>query len=285
MSVEPTSKERSQQIDPDAVTDAELERLRSRVKRLGRLDALLDLSGLPFLFALVLSALCGLTGMDFFAVSTVFCAVTCGELYWSGRLGAAEADEIARLGDVRLVGCLVECLAQPSPFTARRNRFVRAALAPVLARLRPTDADLLDARQRRRLRDYLKWRIREDRNNDRAVRRRPNDRRRAESRASHADFVVAVLHALGQVSDHEAARPARGILKLREQSPDGNRMREAARECLALLEEHAAAARSAGTLLRASEAPAEEPGELLRPAADEISSSQDLLRPSDSPPA
>ena len=166
---------------------------------------------------------------------------------------AAAAREIAALRDVHAVGRLAEAIEYPDP---KARREAERAIVPLLRRLRATDAGLLDDSQRACLHRTL----------------------RIEDAARRYDLILAVLTALEQVGDSHAIPAVQRLADARPLGARQERIRDAARECLAALRENAGRVDHSLTLLRGAHAPESAADALLRPAASASSEPDQLLR-------
>jgi hypothetical protein len=151
------------------------------------------------------------------------------------------AAALAECEDLRVVGPLAQTLA----YEDRKVQNVAvSALTRLLPRLRASDADLLDDKQRTRLYNALDW----------------------GTPSYEADFLIAILKALEQVGDEKALRCVENRAALEPQDADGRRVQKAATACLPHLRERIEQERVAAILLRPAIAPADLGATLLRPA-------------------
>jgi hypothetical protein len=190
----------------------------------------------------------------------------------------AKGRKLAETGDLRVAGTLVECLQTWPGFSVRMDGTIRDALTRLLVLLKQEDANLLDQSQCARFRFHLSERKRREGLLGRTTQSAYLNRAMPFGDATD-EYIAAALGALGRIGDRKAAGPARKLLRLREKSPSADRIRAAARECLALLEARAAGGDPRETLLRASDAPEQASAELLRPAAAADPAADNLLRP------
>jgi HEAT repeat protein len=161
--------------------------------------------------------------------------------------------------DVRAVGALIDALIYPGKET---KRAVTVALTRLLPRLQRSDAALITAAQRKQLNGTLSY-----------IGYAPG------YAGANADFILALLTALGQIGDVSALP---GVKKLAAGGGIARRearVREAATRCLPFLVEQSAECNSQ-TLLRASTSGAVTGGILLRPATGVAGEPYQLLRAS-----
>lgn len=167
--------------------------------------------------------------------------------------GRSAAAFLAGVLDLRLVGRLVEVLELDPEATN--------ALPPLLRRLRPEDAGLLNAGQRAILRQEL-----------------DHLSRQAALDAGPGHLAEAIVHALTAVGDTQALDAVRRLAE-REPAGHGALAHRLARECLPALERMKATQQESRTLLRASAGGGAT--ELLRPASGSAADGDrdTLLRP------
>jgi hypothetical protein len=169
------------------------------------------------------------------------------------------AGEIAKSGDVRMVGPLVEAYSALS--LSQENRPVREALTVLLPRLQASDARVLTEEHRQILNRVLGSGI-------------PSYSREKNR------LVLAILKAYEQVGDGSAL-PFVERLASGRSAGVSREVREAAQACLPFLQERAERERASRELLRAASASDTPSDVLLRPAGGTIEADpQQLLRAS-----
>jgi len=184
-----------------------------------------------------------------------FAITSLREFVRSNREEMQAAAVVAGFEDLRAVGPLAGELGHMDYDT---TPLVVKALTRLLPRLRPPDADLLDADQRACL--YRALESAADSTSD----------------AYDVEFAVAILGAIGQVGDRRALRLVRRLASEEETTRNEARICAAAQACLPLLE-----ARVHQTLLRPADVSAfAVPETLLRPAKNTADTPPErLLRP------
>ena len=174
-----------------------------------------------------------------------------------------DAAELKRNSGVRGIGTLLEILH--SSMMSEDTAAALAALTELLSQMKADDTRYLDAAQGERLHNVL--------------------RRNVEAKGKTAlwpDFCVATLKALEQIGDKPEIPLVEKLAEMNARSPDSQRIRDAAMQCLPLLKIRAGLVAEAKTLLRASKSENEESGMLLRAATGPDDAKPDeLLRPSD----
>jgi hypothetical protein len=169
------------------------------------------------------------------------------------------AGEIAKSGDVRMVGPLVEAYSALN--LSQENRPVREALTVLLPRLQASDARVLTEEHRQMLNRVL--------GSSALSYSKENNR-----------LIIAILKAYEQVGD-ESALPFVERLAKGEKAGVNREVREAAQACLPFLQERAERERASSELLRAASASDTPSDVLLRPAAGALEADpQQLLRAS-----
>lgn len=164
----------------------------------------------------------------------------------------ALAQSLQKWGDVRAVGPLAQALS------IRRidKAIVTDALTTLLPKLKPSDASLLDRDQRSALFAALKL-----------------------SPEIYAEFLIALLGGLAQLGDPEALPHVEALMKRLPDTPEEQRVFEAAHVCREVLLEAARLEQEKQTLLRPA-AQADSTDNLLRPVASASQTDEAiLLRP------
>jgi hypothetical protein len=179
------------------------------------------------------------------------------------------ARTLADTGDVRAIGPLVDALKIQD---LEAHRIATYGLTILLPRLRPANADLLNAQHR----DALAGILNKPPNRFAGRARLP-----IEPDSIAVSIRVAILRAFTQIGEPRVL-PIVARLASEEATTDGQRrIQEEARECLPVLKARAEQALSSHTLLRAAEGPADLGGTLLRAAAGtDVTEPDQLLRPS-----
>jgi hypothetical protein len=187
-------------------------------------------------------------------------AIWLGSIFFSKKA----ARRLAQLDDLHCVGPLVEIWGGVGSlgFDRKTRKLAAHALTRLLPRLKASDAELLNEKQRAILRNaldmngYLAW-----------------------GRYRDTDFLVAILKAFEQIGDWRCEPHVRRMAE----TSKNKRVQEAARNCLPYLEALAIKGRVGENLLRSSDKPASGPDVLLRPATGNIETApQQLLHPVDS---
>ncbi len=160
-----------------------------------------------------------------------------------------DADELARVGGVRAIPALLDSLN--SGTTPGQRRVIYRALTLLLPQMQASDAHLLTAFHRRILNNLLRW-----------GRGFNFDRRDGTS------IALAILKAYEQVGNAKAIPVVESLAKIRGNSERKRKVREAAQECLPLLQSHLGELNTMQTLLRASSPSTSAPDVLLRAAAE-----------------
>ena len=144
---------------------------------------------------------------------------------------------LAKVDDVRAIGPLIESLHSSDRDTCQSAEW---ALRHLLPRLKATDANLLNERQRESLFRAL------------AI--------------THADFVLAALKALEQIGDEKAIEHVHRLVDGLGKAGKVPRVQKAAADCLAFLRVKAQRDQENRTLLRPATGADSEGTHLLRPA-------------------
>jgi len=174
------------------------------------------------------------------------------------RCGAREAiQKLQEVADVASVGPLIDALKLDD---LKVRESARTALIELLPRLQPEDAALLNTAQRAKLCSVLSIPVENPLYKDVAAVFRP-----AHDRA--VNLRVAILQAFAQVGDERALRIVERLAGAEANTHGERRIREAAQQCLPVLQERVRQLNAPSTLLRAS-AVAESPDILLRPAME-----------------
>ena len=178
-----------------------------------------------------------------------------------------DADELARLGGVQAIPALLMALQVPGDKT--RGQALYAALTSLLPQMKASDARLLTPAARRDLHISLtsayfggglfqRW----------------------------DPFHIAILKALEQVGDAKAIPTVERLANMKARTPERKALKQAAIECLPMLQANSGEVETSRTLLRASHAADARPDTLLRPASGSgQTDSAELLRGADSPDA
>lgn len=177
---------------------------------------------------------------------------------------------LSALGDVRLVGPLVEMLRIEDHHVRAR---AGAALTQLLPHLQASDASLLTTSQRMLLCRVLASPLNDLFRSDLVV--------MLTRQTKHmADLQVAILKAFEQVGDSKALPVVERLATSPAKTGDQQRVRDAAVACLPALQMRAAQQQAHSTLLRASAARETNPALLLRPADGSVTTeAEELLRP------
>ena len=157
-----------------------------------------------------------------------------------------DAEEIAKLGGTKAIEPLFAALKVVS---RKQRPAIHDALTSLLPQLRANDAHLLTSNMRNRIRTWLGEQVNTDWNV-----LCPDDMR------------IAALKALEQVGNTDDIPVVEKLANLKTRTPEQERVKQAAIECLPMLREHCGEAASAQTLLRASNAEDARPDTLLRAA-------------------
>ncbi len=160
-------------------------------------------------------------------------------------------EELTRAGGVRAIPSLIDSLSSGRTPSSRKG--IYNVLTHLLPQMQATDANLLTARRRRMLNFLLK------------LESRPKWWSMEHIELS---FTLAILKAYEQVGDPKAVPVVRKLANMRARTPRQRTIKQAAAECLPLLQSHTVPLDQNQTLLRAagqSKAAAEV---LLRPAAE-----------------
>lgn len=148
----------------------------------------------------------------------------------------------------RSVGALIEAMRTGNETT---YRLASDSLIAELARLQASDGLLLTARQRVWLCRAL--------------------------HGSHSELILAIVRAFERIGDAKAIPHVKRLTNCPVWLAEYDRIQEAARHCLPILQARAAEAQTARTYLRAATPPAAPEKVLLRPAPHEESASSALL--------
>ncbi len=158
------------------------------------------------------------------------------------------AQVLADFDDVRVIGALAESLTMEDPYTVK---VAKAGLKRLLPRVKVTDAGYFRTDQLSAL--YAALTSMDD------------------------QLVVAILRALEQIGDERALPLVEKLAERPVSTRAGQRIREAATECLPALLNRTGQERVGQTLLRATEAPDQPAEALLRPAAHVAGRGEDSL--------
>ena len=174
-----------------------------------------------------------------------------------------DADELARIGGVQAIPALFAALTLP--FGAK-NKPVLAALTTLLPQMKASDAHLLTPATRRIFHSYL-----------------ANAISGALPHCRYDAFFVALLKALEQTGDSSAIPTVARLARMRGRTRRITVLRQAAIDCLPMLQANCGEVETARTLLRASHSEDARPDTLLRPAsASTQTDAAELLRGADS---
>ena len=184
---------------------------------------------------------------------------------WSRQSPKFNADEIGRLGGVQAIPALVA--AMNTPFGEKKKQAIRDALAALLPQMKASDARLLTPALRRTLNLWL-----------------TNAPVSSLLQRRYDPLFLAVLKALEQVGDSSAIPVVTRLAKMKGWTRRQKALKQAAIECLPMLQAHCGDVETARTLLRASQSENAGANTLLRPASGSgTTDSAELLRGSDSP--
>lgn len=179
------------------------------------------------------------------ALPAVFLILFCGfwlpvmiGLFWYTFVQQKTTQQLAEFEDVRTIGPLLEALELGY---SKVTRVIETALLRLLPRLRASDANLLNSKQRRALARLL-------------------------TTTRKTELQLAILSALEQVGDGSAVSAVKRLANEPGRTPARLRVQQAAQACLLFLEPRVEQEKSSRQLLRASSPTAATPETLLRPA-------------------
>ena len=185
----------------------------------------------------------------------------------SQDMPAFDADRMARLGGVKAIAPLF--VALHSPLREKHEGVICDALTMLLPQMKASDAYLLAPAFRRIIHTWL---------NNAILLRGSNPKFEA--------LYIAALKALEQVGDSSDIPYVVRVAKMKARTPEQEKIKQAAIECLPMLRANCGEVEAARTLLRASQSEDARPDTLLRPASGSgQTGSAELLRGSDSPDA
>lgn len=197
-----------------------------------------------------------------YAISTPYPIIVgiAGLFYILCRPLGFNADELVRVGGVRAVPALLESLN--SGTIPDQRRVIYRALTTLLPQMQASDAGLLTPFHHRTLNNLLKW-----------------GRRFLFDTRAETDLTLAILKAYEQVGDAKAIPVVENLANIRGRSERKRKIREAAQQCLPLLQSHTIPLDQNQTLLRAASQSKAAADVLLRPAAESMNvPAEELLR-------
>ena len=178
-----------------------------------------------------------------------------------------DAVEIARLGGAKAIVPLFAALQNELP--TKQKKAIYHALTQALPQMKASDAGLLTP--------FAQWRINSWLN---------SANRFGDGNPPPCSLRIAALKALEQVGNSTAIAVVERLANSEPQTPEQEKIKQAAIECLPMLRANCGEVEAAQTLLRASHADKTDPKTLLRPAsgAGQMDKAE-LLRGTDSPDA
>lgn len=175
--------------------------------------------------------------------------------------------EITQIGGVKAIAPLWASMQNPIPYA--RKRAINETITLLLPELKASDAHLITPAFRRDIHTTLQH--------------------GSFGYATHDHYIarcIASLKALEQVGDSRDIPVVKKLTNMKPQTPEQEKIKQAAIECLPMLLANCGDVKAARTLLRASQSEDCRPDTLLRPANGATqTSSAELLRGSDAPDA
>ena len=174
-----------------------------------------------------------------------------------------DANEVARLGGVKAIVPLFA--AVPTTMFMKQQDTIYSALTALLPRMNVSDAYLITPAIRRTIHGWFEFSC-----------------TNSSLKTLTVNRDIAALKALEQVGDAKDVAIVERLAIMKALTPEQEKVKQAAIECLPMLRANCGEVETARTLLRASHAAAARPDTLLRPASGAgQTAAQELLRPSD----
>ncbi len=186
-----------------------------------------------------------------------------------------QLNELIRQKNLQNIGTLVEVMRLEKEMNTTD---AQQSLTELLPQLRPEHASLLNRRQRGLLRNVLNTNIEHILNRDVSHLFTPVSLQNPANRRA-IEFRVAIMKAIAQVGTKEDLPIIEKYATMEAVSETQQVVKNAAQECLPLLQIRIAEQEDKNTLLRASSAEAHSPETLLRPASPTQDPAELLLRP------
>ena len=197
------------------------------------------------------------------ALLVEFAGIGAAGRYWSRNALPLDAADIMRRGGIQAIGPLA-CASGFGPLPQRRA--IYAALIELLPQMKASDAPMMTSAVKMAMKAAL------------------DPDRDAFTNLPLYDLQCALLKALEQVGDATFIPAVVRLTRRRARTPGQKKVRQAALECLPMLQANRGESEASRTLLRASQPKQTDPNMLLRPVSGGSETDKvELLRGTDAP--